>query len=216
MTDGEQKRILDLVAEGKLSVDDAERLLTALSAGRAPSVEASAPPLTPRPSPSPAPEARGGGGGKGRVAGFSASDIANLALIGVTPEYIQRMRETGLPGLTAGQLQGMAPLGVTPEYVREMQALGVTDLSAGTVQGMFAVGVTGKFVRKWRDAGFESLSADELTDLCVSGASPDYAAKMRRALDGERIEEPTPHTLAPDAMSDARTEAEPETTPAAS
>src|SRR5687767_4092214 len=192
MTESEQKRILDLLAEGKLSVDDAERLLSALSgsgdgrtAGPAPTI-----PTAPRPTPPPSPESRGG-----RVAGFNANDLANFALIGITPEYIERMRETGLKGLNASQLQGLQPLGVTPEYVKEMQALGVKDLNAGTVQGMFAVGVTSAFVRKWKEAGFESLSSGELTNLCVSGTSPELAARMRRALEGptdQRAETPAP------------------------
>ena len=180
MTDSEQKRILDLLAEGKLSVDDAERLLSALSGSGAEPAGEPTPTVASRPAPPPAPETRSD---TGRVAGFSPSDIANFALIGVTPEYIERMRETGLTGLTAAQLQGLAPLGVTPEYVREMQSLGVKDLTAGTVQGMFAVGVTPAFVRKWRDAGFESLSSGELTNLGVSGASPDVATRVRSALD---------------------------------
>src|SRR5687768_1561714 len=139
MTTTEQRQILNLLAEGKLSVDDAERLLSALSGGGAGVARASEPAPSKGPSACPAPPRASAA----RDAhGFLAGDVANLALIGVTPEYIERMRETGLTGITASQLQGLAPLGVTREYVTELQALGVTDLDAGSVQGMFAVGVT--------------------------------------------------------------------------
>src|SRR5688500_7575284 len=60
MTESDQRRILDLVAEGKLSVAAAEGLLTALSGSGAERTAEPAPIVAPRPAPPPAAETRPG------------------------------------------------------------------------------------------------------------------------------------------------------------
>jgi hypothetical protein len=47
-----------------------------------------------------------------------------MQAVGMTADYIVRMRSTGLPGLTPETLVHLKAVGVTPEYVRELAGSG--------------------------------------------------------------------------------------------
>src|SRR6476620_9295542 len=81
--DGEDtRRILDLVAAGKLTVDEAERLLRAIEA-----------------PPAPAPPAPAGPPPVGRWP-FSAQQLSGLRAVGVSPEWVRAWHDLGFRDLS--------------------------------------------------------------------------------------------------------------------
>ena len=120
----------------------------------------------------------------------TASEASGLAGVGVTPKYLREMRSAGLEVRNASEAQGLAGVGVTPEYIREMRAAGLEVRHANQAQGLAGVGVTGAYVRELRAAGIPVKSAEQAQGLAGVGVTPDYVRRMRRAgIDLDRAEE---------------------------
>ena len=191
----ERRRILGMVAEGKLSVEEAEELLDAVDA---PAVDEQ-----PR-------EVSGEGRGRGfadelkeeifdtleeslrgigdqvrqslrsttvvrprrhprrhRRRGGAVDKIIQLASMGVSPEYVEKMRDAGLGDLSTGEVVELSSLGVTPEFVEELREVGLGDLTVREVVELSQMGVTPDFIAGMRDAGFSDITVDDVVRRAV-------------------------------------------------
>jgi len=115
-----------------------------------------------------------GGIGADEVRGFIAlgytrltlTEVVDLAVRNLTPEYAQAMRSLGVRG--AGTVDGVIELrfhGVTPGYVRELGTLGYHQLSVDQVSEMWRAGVTPAFIRGARQNGGRDLTPEALIEL---------------------------------------------------
>jgi len=112
--------------------------------------------------------------------------IANLRAVGVTPEYVTEIKNAGFEVKSARELQSLAAVGVTGEWIRAMRAAGIAVKSAKDATGMRAVGVTPQFVKQVAEMGWPNVSARELQSLSAVGVSAEYLRDMRAA--GVKIE----------------------------
>jgi beta-lactamase regulating signal transducer with metallopeptidase domain len=133
------------------------------------------------PEATPAPDARHkrrhiGEGGK-----LSVDDLIELRAAGVTPAYIDSMRNAGLGELSLDDIAEMRAVGVTPEYIRALRDAGIKFDSARGVTELRAIGVTGDFVAQMRAAGYTNLTTKQLANLRAMGVSPSYVKQLAEA-----------------------------------
>jgi beta-lactamase regulating signal transducer with metallopeptidase domain len=111
---------------------------------------------------------------------LSVDDLISLRAAGVTPEYVNKMREV-FPDLTLRSVANMGAVGVTPEYVRDMRSAGLSVESSREATSLRAVGVTPEYVREMRSAGFKIESARDASNLRAVGVTSEYIRDMRNA-----------------------------------
>ena len=113
MTHQERTKILEMVAEGSLTVEQADQLLERLgvpgqiSAEKQPGKSENAP----------------------EFATFTKEQLAALAAYEVDEAYIQALQEAGLRHLTVKQLISLKNYEVEADEIKVMRAAGFTDLT---------------------------------------------------------------------------------------
>jgi len=134
---------------------------------------------TPEATPAPDPRHKRrhiGEGGK-----LSVDDLIELRAAGVTPAYIDSMRNAGLGELSLDDIAEMRAVGVTPEYIRALRDAGIKFDSARSITELRAIGVTGDFVAQMRAAGYTNLTTKQLANLRAMGVSPSYVKQLAEA-----------------------------------
>ena len=109
---------------------------------------------------------------------LTVDELIALRANGVTPEYIDKMRNASLGQLTLGQILAMRVQGVTPDYVRDLRAAGINVTNAKEVIAMRVQGVSADYVQKMKAAGYANLSVKELVAMRVQGVTPEYVQQM--------------------------------------
>jgi len=138
----ERRQVLRMLAEGRISPEQAEQLLEALEEG-----ERAAP--TPRPEPP--------GFQQERIGGIDLDKLIEMKAVGITPEYIQEIRAL-LGNVSLDEITEMRAVGVSPDFVREVTAI-VGKVPVDKLVEMRAVGVTPDILRRWSQGGFDYLEA---------------------------------------------------------
>ena len=166
----EQRRILEMLAGGKISAAEADALLQALEGNK---TEAVAIEIDAGDKPS------ASNGAKRQVfAELSQDQLMEMSLHGVNSDYVREMRELGLGDLSPGQLVEMKIHGVKPSFVKEMRALGY-DVKLGQVIEMSMHGINADYVRKMQEQGFDDLSVGKLVEMKIHGLNPELVSEMR-------------------------------------
>jgi hypothetical protein len=94
------------------------------------------------------------------------SDLLELAVRHVTPEYVGALQSLGVPG--ANTVPGVVELrfhDVPVEYVRELDALGFRRLPGPLLVAMRRNAVTPAFIRRVREGGQRDVSPEALIEL---------------------------------------------------
>lgn len=155
----ERLQVLQMVAEQKLTRDEAERLLDALE----PATPVAVAVPTRRGDPVPFSFA-------GLVC--SAGDLIALRSMGITRGYVDELRAAGLAGLDAGEVIALRSVGVDGDYIAALLRAGLTNLDAGQLIALKSSGVDAAYAGRVRDAGLRDLDPDELIALRGAGIDP--------------------------------------------
>lgn len=158
----ERLQVLQMVAEQKLTRDEAEHLLDALEPAAPGAVAAPVPPAS--------------------FAGLacSAGDLIALRGMGITRGYVEELRAAGLAGLDAGEVVALKSMGVDGAYIAALLHAGLTNLDAGQLIALKSSGVDAAYVGQVRDAGLRDLDPDELIALRSAGIDPAYVRDAGR------------------------------------
>ena len=180
MTMAQQRiTILRILEAGKKSVDEATELLEATEqpaqSDQPRYHEAQAAPpgeLTSAPSTPPVPKE------------ISASEIkldrmAQMQVQGVTPEFIETMRDLGLTGLSTDRLVQMRLHGVTPVFVEEMRAAALYP-TVGQLIEMRIHGVTPDYVRRKEALYQQGLPNDRLIEMPIHDVDAQNLRTMQK------------------------------------
>jgi beta-lactamase regulating signal transducer with metallopeptidase domain len=116
-----------------------------------------------------------GEGGK-----LTVDELISLRAVGVTPEYVNTMREL-FPGLTLRGVTSMKAVGVTAEFIRQMRAAGFEVKTAREATSLKALDVDAEWLRGIRAAGIQIHSAKDATSLKAVGVTPEFISEMRDA-----------------------------------
>jgi len=107
---------------------------------------------------------------------ISVDDLIALKIQGVTPEYVQKMKELGIRP-DADTLVGMKVQGVTPQYIADLRAAGV-NVDNEEIIGMKVQGVDAGYVRALQQEGIHA-DADEIIGMKVQGVTPEYVHGLK-------------------------------------
>jgi hypothetical protein len=141
----ERAKVLEMLASGAITVDQATQLLDAIGWGTA-GAPGGAAPLPQRVA------HVGGRHASGPVAGFTTEELAELYSHGVTAAYLRGLRDAGLTDLSVDEVTELANHGVSADYVREMREAGYGLASAEELAELHGHGVTPDYLREMRGA----------------------------------------------------------------
>ncbi len=116
-----------------------------------------------------------GEGGK-----LTVDELISLRAVGVTPEYVNAMREI-FPGLTLRGVTSMKAVGVTADFISQMRSAGLDVTGAKQATSLKAVGVTPQFITEIRNAGFAVKDAKDATGLAAVGVTAEWIREMKAA-----------------------------------
>src|SRR5207249_6679046 len=90
---------------------------------------------------------------------YSVDHLIRLRLHGISPEFIEEMREAGYADLSPEELVDLRIHGVTPEYAAEMREL-IGDLGVDKLVEFRIHGVSPELVQELQESGVDKPSAD--------------------------------------------------------
>jgi hypothetical protein len=156
----QQQRILELVKNGGITVEQGMELMKALEDARPTSPRPPRPPVPPRP-PTPAwtetssavravkvgrPLASGSGQ-------LSFDQVVQLGIHGIKPGFIQEMRDAGIDDLSFNDIVQLGIHGIRPSFVIEMRRIG-------------------------EEMNFAPLTTNQIVQLGIHGIKPNYVREM--------------------------------------
>lgn len=111
---------------------------------------------------------------------LSVKEVVELAVHGVTPEYVRSLRSVGLSGTnTVSGLVEMRLHRITREYIRELEALGYRNLPRHQLLQMGIHGVSREQIQGLERVGYRDLSPRQLVAMRIHGVTPAFIREMR-------------------------------------
>src|SRR5215469_10708955 len=173
MTNEERIKILEMVAAGKLTVEQASQLMDKL--GTKSTADAAKRPDQGQRSGGYTQETLGRIRGyqksgdtmltEAGLANFPAQHIVALKNYGVDADYIRALQETGLADLTVRQVISLYNYGVDADYIRALQEAGLADPTVRQVISLYNSGVDADDVRALREDGVAGPTVERLLSL---------------------------------------------------
>jgi len=146
----ERIKVLEMLADGKITIDQANQLMEALSGAgesapgkryeKSTPHESTTTILEPQQTPP-----------QQDFNGFTFDQVIAMGTVGVKPEFVHKVHEAGLTDLSFNQIIEMGTVGVEPEFVLKVREAGLTDLTFDQIIQMGTVGVQPEFVRGMLD-----------------------------------------------------------------
>jgi hypothetical protein len=152
MTNQERTQILEMVASGKLTIEQADQLLETLGAQSMASAEK-------RPD-----QNKNASGFT-----FTAEQMAALEVYEVDADYIRALQEAGLRDLTVKQLISLKNYEVDADDIVALREAGFTNLTVKQLISLKNYEVDAYYVRALREAGFTNLTVEQLISLKEHG-----------------------------------------------
>jgi len=160
----EHRQILEMVAEGKITVEEGTRLLDALRA-----------------SPSEEPDHVE----VHHVPGGEILSAISHAIAGDTARRVRRTRRVRTrPGRSVDRIVSFASHGISPDYVRDMQTV-LDDISGEELVTLSSSGVSPDYVEELKEAFGGDVDVHEIVSLAAMGIAADYVEEIREALGDE-------------------------------
>ncbi len=181
----EREQILNMLAAGKISVDDAQQLLESLEKGAGWKINS---PTAPEPlRVEIAPPLKGKKQSKHRSRKSRRGpvnlidQVLEMRIHGIDGRFVRGLHEMGFTDLTIDQLKQLGIHGVTPEYIRAIRDAGFDHISADELISFSIHDVTPEFVQEMAEAGFGDLSAEQITGLAIHDVSSEYIHELAGA-----------------------------------
>ncbi len=149
MINQERRKILEMVATGSLSIEQADQLLANPGPQNAAFVE----------------KRLDEGQQVLGVTTFTREQMAALADYEVDADYIRALREAGLGDLTVKQLITLKNYEVDAEYIKALREVGFTKLTVEQLIALKNYDVDAEYVRALQKAGFNNLTVEQLIAL---------------------------------------------------
>lgn len=164
----ESLKVLEMVASGRVTPEQANQLLEALAGPR--------PQPEPRPGRAPAADGRP----DRFLAGLTAEQLIEMRQHGLSAAFVQEMRGLGFVDLDLDQMIELRDHGVSAGYVREMRELDLGSFDVDALIELRDHGVTPAFIREMRDLGLGELSIDQIVELRDNGVDSAFIEEMRQ------------------------------------
>src|SRR5215472_3039522 len=162
----ERMQVLEMLVTGKLTIDQANRLLEAL--GEEPLSELERGSSQSRRQDegwlSPAQEFRGHTVAQ-RTPSFTFDQIIELSEHEVDPDFLKALRNAGLTDLSVEQIIELSEQGVEPSFLQALRDAGMANFSVEQLIELSEHGVEPDYLIKFRDAGIAHLDIDQIIEL---------------------------------------------------
>jgi DNA-binding transcriptional MerR regulator len=139
-------RILEMVKDGKISIEQADELLEALENAQ-PNTPAHDSPFEPEHKPRVEVRISRSNNGK-----YNFEQMIELGKFGVSPKFVRQIAEAGLTDLSFEDVIELGKFGINPKFVLEMRQLGeefdLGELNFERIIELGKFGVSAKFVRE--------------------------------------------------------------------
>jgi hypothetical protein len=167
----ERAQILEMLASGRVTVEQADQLLEALGAA--------SPAGTHEPATRAGRHTREDERTDGFVARLTPEQLIELRNHGVSGTFVQQMRAAGLGDLSVDDLIELHDHDVTPRFVRELREAGCSGLTRQELIELRNHGIGATFMRQMRDAGLDDVALDQLVALYNHGVDAAFVQEMR-------------------------------------
>ena len=109
---------------------------------------------------------------------LTAEQLVGMRAVGVTPEYVEKLRESG-GSIDADDIISAKASGIDPAYIRQMRAI-IPGADFDDLVGARHVGVDAAFARDMR-SHFPGVGIDDLIALKAMGVDCDFVTEMQRS-----------------------------------
>lgn len=109
---------------------------------------------------------------------LSAEQLVGMRAVGVTPEYVEKMREHG-GSLDADEIISAKASGIDPAYIRQMRDV-IPGADFDELVGARHVGVNAAFARDMK-SHFPDIGVDDLVALKAMGIDCDFVTDMQKS-----------------------------------
>jgi hypothetical protein len=165
-------KVLNMLAEGRLTAEQANRLLAAISDEGGAGTGTSDEELAVRPE-------RRERKAEQRFGDFTFDQVLRMGTVGVEPTFFAKVRAAGLTDLSFEQILEMGTLGVEPEFVLRAREPGMPELTVEQIIQLGTVGVDPSFVQKVREAGLTELTFEQIVQMGTVGVEPEFFIRVR-------------------------------------
>lgn len=109
---------------------------------------------------------------------LTAEQLVGMRAVGVTPEYVEKLRENG-GSMDADDIISAKASGIDPAYIRQMRAI-IPGAGFDDLVGARHVGIDAAFARDMR-SHFPDVGIDDLIALKAMGVDCDFVTEMQRS-----------------------------------
>ena len=109
---------------------------------------------------------------------LSAEQLVGMRAVGVTPEYVEKMRESG-GSIDADDIISAKASGIDPAYIRQMRDV-IPGADFDELVGARHVGVNAAFARDMK-SHFPDIGIDDLIALKAMGVDCDFVTDMQKS-----------------------------------
>ncbi|GAO76912.1 MULTISPECIES: M56 family metallopeptidase [unclassified Sphingopyxis] len=109
---------------------------------------------------------------------LSAEQLVSMRAVGVTPEYIEKIRESG-GSMDADDIISAKASGIDPAYIRQMREV-IPGADFDELVGARHVGVNAAFARDMK-SHFPDIGVDDLIALKAMGVDCDFVTDMQKS-----------------------------------
>lgn len=162
----ERRKVLQMLAEGKLTPEQANEFLDMLR-DEAPSTDTET--REPHHAETSAP---------GPLGKLTLDQAIQAKMFGVDADLIREMQDAGFPDLTFDQLLQAGMHGLDARFVREMRDAGFPKLTFDQLVQARMFGLDADFVREMREAGLRDLSFEKLAEMSMHGVDASYLKEV--------------------------------------
>ncbi|HWW56795.1 MAG TPA: M56 family metallopeptidase [Sphingopyxis sp.] len=109
---------------------------------------------------------------------LTAEQLVGMRALGVTPEYVEKIRESG-GSMDADDIISAKASGIDPAYIRQMRAV-IPGADFDELVGARHVGVDAAFARDMK-SHFPDIGVDDLVALKAMGVDCDFVTDMQKS-----------------------------------
>jgi hypothetical protein len=178
----ERMKILEMLANGQIGVEEAQQLLEAIEPNASPPWPVEAIKSGRKEQLVDSLTGTGRAEQKAAERRHAPADVIDkmmaLRIHGVDAPFVNELRALGLANLGPDQLLAMRIHDVTPEYVRAMRAAGFDDLTTDQLVAFRIHHVTPEYAAELRAAGLGNVTPDQLVAMRIHGVTADFIEQM--------------------------------------
>ena len=118
---------------------------------------------------------------RAQSSGLTANQLIEMKAGGVTPEFVESMRQQGFDNLTVRELTQLSLHGINADYIKQARSWGGDKLTVREIVQLKINAVTPEYISEMKQAGYDGLSARQLTGMRLQGVTPEFVETMRKA-----------------------------------